>query len=119
MILTKPFREGRARKAAETLVHEGYDVTLLVRETTVEDEVSDLLNKVTIIQLPKIINKRVSHILTQPNIINPIYLISLLKILFSSSFDILHVHDLPLAPMSIILGKLLFMNGSPWKNSWI
>ena len=106
MILSKPFREGRARKEADVLSRLRYEITILAREVTKEDEVKSIQKNIRIIKIPFIINQRITHFLTKPILINPIYLFLIIKTTLLSSIDIFHVHDLPLAPMTIVLGIL-------------
>ena len=106
MLLVKPFREGRARKEASALLAQNHNIFILARELTAEQEVDTILSKVIIERLPQIINPRISHFLTKPFFFNPFYLIPLLRILYARKIDVIHVHDLPLAPLTVVIGRI-------------
>ena len=42
-----------------------------------------------------------------PVFFNPIWVVSLLKVIKAERINVLHVHDLPLAPLATLIGKLL------------
>jgi glycosyltransferase involved in cell wall biosynthesis len=50
--------------------------------------------------------KKINKLLTIPSIFNPLWIFSLIKILNTYKIDVIHVINLPLAPLAIIIGKI-------------
>ncbi len=109
MLLDKEFPpDVRVRREAIAMIQAGYHVILLCRNLH-KQKTSEIIHGIHIQRLPAfhIASTTIRKIISKPVFFNPAYIIKAFGIIKTNSISVIHVHDLPLAPLAIALSKLL------------
>ena len=109
MLLDKEFPpDVRVRREAIALIEAGYRVILLCRNLQ-KQKTSEVIDGIHIQRLPAfhIASTAIRKIISKPVFFNPAYIIKAMGIIRTNSICGIHVHDLPLAPLAIILSQIL------------
>ncbi len=106
MLLQAPFPPDiRLEKEIRSLTNAGYNVSLLCNQY--EENFSPDFPFCNIIRVKALFtNKKLNKIINIPFFLNPRFIYYLFKTYFIVKPNFIHAHDLPMAPLGLMLGKL-------------
>ncbi|MFQ5884196.1 MAG: glycosyltransferase family 4 protein, partial [Thermoplasmata archaeon] len=97
----------RVEKECETLVRASHEIHLIARNRN-RRAIEDRVDSIFVHRLTRLHRKarRLSNWVSIPHFFNPIWFLKLLSVVGKHGIDIIHVHDLPLTPVGLVVGRL-------------
>ncbi|MDZ7370050.1 MAG: glycosyltransferase family 4 protein [candidate division KSB1 bacterium] len=96
----------RVSKEIKALTKAGHKIYLLCNNKNLPEK--EIIDGAYVIRLPRMnfLPSKAAKILRMPFFFNPLWFYLILKVIRKERIDIIHVHDLPLAPLAVGVGKL-------------
>ncbi|MGQ9682103.1 MAG: glycosyltransferase family 4 protein [Anaerolineae bacterium] len=104
-VLTKEYGEQRSRRETRALAEAGHSVAVLARHDRPPEGGSWVDGSVKVFSTPALPSTRMTHLITKPLFLNPVYIWSICRLRKALDIDVLHVQDLPLMPLALLLRR--------------